>query len=96
MSGGEIYITCADSEQGEIRILDTSGNERRRISLSRVMATYMLKTPWYIAVSAFSGKIFITDWETDTLTCLTSDGQFVYQYKDQTLNRFKPSSKIFY
>ena len=79
VSGGEIYITCGEvSEQGEIRILDMSCNERRRIGLSRVMATYMIKTPWYIAVSAFSGKIFITDLETKQLTCLTSDGQLVY------------------
>ena len=84
VSGGEIYITCGEeSEQGEIRILDMSCNERRRISLSRVMATYMIKTPLYIAVSAFSGKIFITDVETHTLTCLTSDGQLVYQYEDE-------------
>ena len=85
VSRGEIYITCKDSEQGEIRILDMSCNERRRISLSRVMATYMLKTPLYIAVSAFSGKIFITDLETETLTCLTSDGQLVYQFNDVEL-----------
>ena len=82
VSGGEIYITCwGASEQGEIRILDMSCNERRRISLSRVMGTYMLKEPQYITVSAFSGKIFITDLETATLTCLTSDGQLVYQFK---------------
>ena len=86
VSGGEIYITCWDeSEQGEIRILDMSCNERRRISLSRVMATNMLKKPRYIAVSAFSGKIFITHLETLTLTCLTSDGQLVYQYNAQRL-----------
>ena len=89
VSGGEIYITCGESEQGEIRILDMSCNEKRRISLSRVMATYMIKTPLYIAVSAFSGKIFITDWGTKTLTCLTSDGQLVYQYKDQMLDRLR-------
>ena len=83
VSGGEIYITCEESEQGEIRILDMSCNERRRISLSRVMGTCVVKTPWYIAVSAFSGKIFITHLETKTLTCLTSDGQLVYQYKDE-------------
>ena len=87
VSGGEIYITCTDLEQAEIRILDMSCNERRRISLSRVMATYMLKEPEYIAVSAFSGKIFITDLETEILTCLTSDGQLVYQYKDQMLGQ---------
>ena len=85
VSGGEIYITCRDSEQGEIRILDMSCNERRRISLSRKMGSCMVKTPRYIAVSAFSGKIFITDQETETLTCLTSDGQLVYQYKEQRL-----------
>ena len=87
VSRGEIYIACADSEQGEIRILDMSCNERRRISLSRVKGTYMIKTPLYIAVSAFSGKIFIADWKTETLTCLTSDGQLVYQFKGQRLGR---------
>ena len=86
VSGGEIYITCEESEQGEIRILDMSCNERRRISLSREMGTYMLKKPRYIAVSAFSGKIFIADVQTETLTCLTSDGQLVYQYKGQMLD----------
>ena len=83
VSGGEIYITCEESEQGEIRILDMSCNERRRISLSRVMGTYMITQPDYIAVSTFSGKIFITDGKTNTLTCLTSDGQPVYRYKDE-------------
>ena len=85
VSGGEIYIICEESWQGEIRILDMSCNEKRRISLSRVMGTYMINTPLYIAVSAFSGMIFITDLETETLTCLTSDGQLVYQFKDQRL-----------
>ena len=83
VSGGEIYITCEESEQGEIRILDMSCNERRRISLSREMGTHMIKKPSYIAVSAISGKIFITDLETEILTCLTSDGQLVYQYEDE-------------
>ena len=87
VSGGEIYIACAYLEQREIRILDMSYNERRRISLSREMGTYMLETPEYIAVSAFSGKIFITDLKTETLTCLTSDGQLVYQLKDEKLDR---------
>ena len=86
VSGGEIYITCWDeSEQGEIRMLDMSCNERRRISLSREMGSCMVKEPLYIAVGAFSGKIFITDRKTSTLTCLTSDGQLVYQYKEQRL-----------
>ena len=83
VSGGEIYILCGEPEQGEVRILDMSCNERRRISLSRKMGTYMLEVPRYIAVSAFSGKILITDLGTDRLTCLTSDGQLVYQYKDE-------------
>ena len=87
VSGGEVYITCEESEQGEIRILDMSCNEKRRISLSRKMGTCVVWTPWCIAVSAFSGKIFITDQETETLTCLTSDEQLVYQYKGQRLGR---------
>ena len=85
VSRGEIYIVCEESEENEIKILDMSCNERRRISLSRVMGTYMymLQRPWYITVSALSGKIFITDVDTETLTCLTSDGKPVYQYEEK-------------
>ena len=81
--GGEIYITCVLLEKGEIRVLDIDGNERRRICKSKETATYMFKDPNYIAVSAFSGKIYVTDNLTHILTCLTSYGQLVYQYKDE-------------
>ena len=81
--GGEIYITCVELEKGEIRVLDIDGNERRRICKSNNTGTYMFKDPNYIAVSAFSGKIYVTDSLTRILTCLTSYGQLVYQYKDE-------------
>ena len=81
--GGEIYITCGLLEKGEIRVLDIDGNERRRICKSKEKGTYMFKDPNYIAVSAFSGKIYITDSLTRILTCLTFYGQLVYQYKDE-------------
>ena len=82
-SGGEIYITCGLLEKGEIRILDIDGNERRRICKSNNTGTYIFKDPNYIAVSAFSGKIYVKDSLTSILTCLTSYGQLVYQFKDE-------------
>ena len=83
VSGCEIYITCDLLEKGEIRVLDIDGNERRRICKSKETGTYMFKDPNYITVSAFSGKIYVTDRMTRILTCLTSYGQLVYQYKDE-------------
>ena len=81
--GDEIYITCGLIEKGEIRVLDSDGNERQRICKSKETGKYMFKDPSYIAVSAFSGKIYVTDSLTCILTCLTSYGKLVYQYKDE-------------
>ena len=81
--GGKIYITCGLLEKGEIRVLDINGNERQRICKSKETGTYMFKDPSYIAVSALSGKIYVTDSLTRILTCLTSYGQLVYQFKDE-------------
>ena len=43
----------------------------------------MFSSTYNITVCASTGKMFITDNGTYTLSCLMSDGTVVYQYRDQ-------------
>ena len=83
--GDEIYTTCSSEEgEGEVRVLDLHGNLKRRIGLNHD-GSYMFKTPYCVAVNPTSRKIFVSDAESATITCLTMDGDFICQYKDKDL-----------
>ena len=47
--------------------------------------TFMLKRPYNITVSAWSGKIYVSNWDQATVTCLKSDGTVIFEYKDPEL-----------
>lgn len=85
--GNEIFMTCHDSPgEGEIRILDMGGNVKRKIGVNHDQdRSFMFERPSYMTVSQVSGKIFVTDCRLFTVTCLTSDGNIVYQYNDKDL-----------
>ena len=79
----EIYTTQFDgSGQGEVHILDLNGNRKRR-----VQTDVKFYCPWYITVSRSGKKIFVSAEyaDTATVTCKTTDGNLVYQYKDKEL-----------
>ena len=80
--GDEIYTAQFDgSRQREVHILDLNGNRKRKLQ-TNVKFDY----PYYITVSR-SGKIFVSDGDCDTatVTCMSTDGNLVYQYKDEEL-----------
>lgn len=83
--GEEIYVSCHRwAGVGEVRQLDMNGNLKRRIGVNQD-GSYMFTQPYYLTVSARSGKIFVADGTASTVTCLTSEGHMVYQYKDRDL-----------
>ena len=68
-----------------VRILDKNGNLRNRLGVNQDK-TFMFKKPYDLTVSARSNKIYVSDSDQHTLTCLKSDGTVVFQYKDPELN----------
>ena len=81
--GDEIYTTqCNDSGQGEVHVLDLNGNRKRK-----VQTNVKLYSPDHITVSRSGKKIFVSDGHADTatVTCMTTDGNLVYQYKHKEL-----------
>ena len=86
VSGQEIYTTCHDNPgQGEVRVLDLQGNVKRRLG-TNPDGTYLFTNPNYITVSASGEKVFVSDWGTHTVTCLTPSGTVIYTYKDDDMS----------
>ena len=78
--GDEIYTTCHNYPgQGEVRILDLNGNIKRRLGIKQD-GSFMFTSPFYITVSQSGRKIFISEWNTESVTCMTGDGNINYQY----------------
>ena len=80
-----IYVTCRNySGVAEVIVLDMNGTVTHRLGQPDKKPP-MFSIPYYITVCPSTRKIFITDWDTDTVSCLMSDGTVVYQYKDAEL-----------
>ena len=70
--------------EGEIRILDMEGSLKRRIGVNPG-GSFMFTLPYHLTQSAATGKIYVSDRGTHTVTCLMSDSSTVYQYKGKDL-----------
>ena len=83
----EIFVTCINENGGEVRVLDMEGILRRCIGMNiDTQDTLRFEGPYALTVSAASGNIFVSDYSTSTVTCLSGDGQIIYQYSDSLLN----------
>ena len=85
--GDEIYTSChTGSGEGEVRVLDQNGTLRRKLGVGQD-DSFMFLVPEYLVVSKTSKKIFVSDFETSTVTCMTPNGDIVYQYQDNDLRQ---------
>ena len=78
-------MACHNSPgEGEVRILGQDGKLRRRLGIN-MNKSFMFTSPDYITVNPSGEKILVSDYNTDTITCMTSDGRVVYRYKDDDI-----------
>ena len=85
--GDLIYVTCRNNPgEGEVLVLDMNGTITHRLGQPDKKPP-MFSRPRYITVCPSTRKIFITDYGTDTVSCLMYDGTVVYQYKDEELRQ---------
>ena len=83
-----IYVSCYDESRlnrGDFRILDLYGNEKKRFEMSADDIT-LFNDPDYFTASCDGNLIYVSDFSTDTLTCLDNTGNFIYQYCDGLKN----------
>ena len=85
---GELYVTCwnipGGAGDGEIRVLGLDGKVKRRLAVNQD-GSFMFKLPDYITVNSSGEKIFVSDYDTDTVTCMSFDGRVIYTYKDDSM-----------
>ena len=85
MLNDELYVSCSNTQgdKGYVLVLDYEGKQKRKIGET----VGRLEEPRRITVSTVSRKIFVSDYATDTVTCLTPEGTILYQYQDSSLRR---------
>ena len=81
----EIYVTCHDNPgNAEIRVFDKNGTFIRKVpDVNNTLSS--LKRPHYIAVSKTLSKIYLSDWNTSIVSCISVDGSFVFNYQHDDL-----------
>ena len=80
--GDVIYVTCHNAPgQGEIRALNRHGDLLRTIGVDN--GEYLFQQPDYIKVNRSGDKLFVSDAETNIVTCLNSQGRPLYRYSNE-------------
>ena len=87
VAAGKIFIPCYnyDEKVGDIRVYDIEGRDMGKRLGINPDGSNMFRCPNRVAVSRSGDKIFVSDWNTHTVSCLTGDGKIVYQYRDDDL-----------
>ena len=83
---GELYVTCWNipGGDGEVRVLGLDGKVKRRLGVNQD-GSFMFKWPRHITVNSSGEKIFVSDYGTNTVTCMSVDGRVIYTYKDGSM-----------
>ena len=84
--GDKIYVACCTEGKtdAEIRIFGFFGSLINNFSICNI-GSRVLKSPKHICVNKSGSKLFVTDPETDTVLCMTTDGKLIYEYRHEEL-----------
>ena len=87
VAGSELYVSffnfCRPKENAFIGVLDIhgSGTIKRTLSANKAGSVALLQKPFRLTVTGDGYNVYVSDFETDTVTCLKSNGDMVYQYE---------------
>ena len=87
VAAGKIFVSCYnyDDKVVEIRVYDLDGRDLGKRLGIKPDGSSLFRRLEYIAVSRSGDKVFVSDLRTNTVSCLTSEGTIVYQYRDDEL-----------
>ena len=92
VTGDKIFTSCHNNiGEGEVRILDLDGNLLQQLGINKD-GSFLFTSPYYIAVSLSEKKIFVSDCDGNSVTCMTMDNDVVYKYGD---NEMKSSAGLY-
>ena len=81
----KIFTTCRNfSREWDVRMLDLDGNFLKQLGINQD-GSFMFTTPLFISVSPSEEKVFISDSDKHTVTCMTLNNHVIYQYTDNEM-----------
>ena len=85
VDGNNIYVSCHSARivegGGEVWILDLDGNMKKRIGVNNDVNNYLINH-----IISQHGQIYVSDYTSNTVTCIASDGHIEYQYSNTSLH----------
>ena len=79
---GKIFTSCHNNPgKGEVRILDLDGNLLQQLGVNQD-GSFLFRRPSRITVSPSGKMLFVSDYDNNTVTCMTMDNHVIYQYRD--------------
>ena len=76
-----IYVACINNaEQSYIQVLDVEGNVKGKFDVG-----HKFQQPNFLKVSPTSGKIYVSDLNAATVTCLSPNGFVIFSYWSNSL-----------
>ena len=85
VAADKIFTSCHnDPGKGEVRILDLDGNLLQQLGINKD-GSFLFTYPFCITVSPSEKKIFVSDYDGNSVTCMTMDNDVVYKYRDNAM-----------
>ena len=82
VADGKIFVFGWGSNTNEIRVYDLEGRYLEKRLGSNSDGPTLSKPGGFAHFSSSGDKIFVSHWDTNTVSCFTSDGNIVYEYSD--------------
>ena len=81
-----IYVSChkMNKWQGHVRLLDMGGNLKGTLGVDDNYV-FMFRRPYYLAVSRTSGNVYVSDWRSSKITCLSPAGEVIYTFSHELI-----------
>ena len=82
----KIHLYVSFDNPPKVEILDLQGR-LLKVIVKDGNNQKLFSSPWYIAFNPVNNRIYVTDREKDSVTCMTADGKFVASHKERDLIR---------
>ena len=83
VTSDRIYVSRHYGGSPGVLILDSNGKELNTITVGQI--TTQFQYPCYLALNRSGNKLYVSDYGTNQLTCMTTEGKHIFTYSDRDL-----------
>ena len=82
-TSNRIYVSQWGSGSSGVLVLDSNGRNLNEITARQTNVKF--QSPYYIASNRSGNKLYVSDYGTNQLTCMTTEGKHTFTYSDPDL-----------